>query len=40
MLNKFSNRVHDKTEIQGDREHYYKILETRMDKFEVHMHFL
>jgi hypothetical protein len=40
MINKFSNRVHVKTETLNDREYYYKILETGMAQFEVKMNFL
>jgi L-cystine uptake protein TcyP (sodium:dicarboxylate symporter family) len=40
MINKFSNRVHVKTEIQGDKQHYYKIIGIGMDQFGVHMNFL
>jgi hypothetical protein len=40
MINKFSNRVHVKTETLNDREYYYKILETEMAQFGVKMNFL
>jgi hypothetical protein len=37
MLNKFSNRVHVKTETLNDRESYYKILEIGMAQFGFKM---
>jgi hypothetical protein len=40
MLNKFSNRVHDKTETLNGREYYYKILEIWMAQFGLKMDFL
>jgi hypothetical protein len=40
MINKFSNRVHVKTEILNDREYYYKILEIGMAQFGPKMEFL
>jgi hypothetical protein len=40
MINKFSYCFHVKTETLGDREYYYKILETRMVQFGAHMDFL
>jgi hypothetical protein len=40
MINKFSNRVHVKTETLNDKEYYYKILETGMVQFGAKMNFL
>jgi hypothetical protein len=40
MINKFSKRIHVKTEILNDRESYYKILEIGMAQFGVNMNFL
>jgi hypothetical protein len=40
MINKFSYCFYVKTETLGDREYYYKILETGMVQFGVHMNFL
>jgi hypothetical protein len=40
MINKFSNRVHVKTETLNGREYYYKILETGMAQFGLQMDFL
>ena len=40
MINKFSNRVHVKTETLNGREYYYKILEIGMVQFGAKMNFL
>jgi hypothetical protein len=40
MINNFSYCFHAKTEPLYDREHYYKILEIGMAKFEAKMNFL
>jgi hypothetical protein len=40
MINKFSNCFHVKTVTLGDREYYYKILETGMVQFGARMNFL
>ena len=40
MINKFSNRVHVKTETLNDREYYYKILEIGIVQFGAKMNFL
>jgi hypothetical protein len=37
MLNKFSNRVHVKTETLNGKEYYYKTLEIGMVQFGVKM---